>query len=100
MGHALERLSSYRMFHGEAAAAGSLWESAAAVADGDLAKADLTAVEEALAGLGFSRAWRPLPPDAVFVAAGADKKNRAGAVADVPLGSMGGPRCRLLTWPN
>lgn len=91
VGHALERLSSYRMFHGEAVAAGLLWESAAAVVDGYLAEEDLADIGEALAGLGFSRAWRPYSPDAVFVAAGADKKNRAGAVAYVPVGSIGRP---------
>ena len=91
VGHALERLSSYRMFHGEAVAAGLLWESAASVVDGYLGKADLATVGEALAGLGFSSAWRSFSPDAVFVAAGADKKNRAGAVAYVPLGSVGRP---------
>ena len=91
VGHALERLSSYRMFHGEAVAAGLLWESAAAVADGYLKEADLAPVEEAIAGLGFSRAWRVFSPEAVFVAAGTDKKNRAGTVAYVPLGSVGRP---------
>jgi 3-dehydroquinate synthase len=91
VGHALERLSSYRMFHGEAVAAGLLWESAASVADGYLDKADLATVGEAIAGLGFPSAWRSFSHDAVFLAAGADKKNRAGAVAYVPLGSIGRP---------
>jgi 3-dehydroquinate synthase len=91
VGHALEWLSSYRMSHGEAVAAGLLWESATAVAQGHLAKAELAPVEEALAGLAFPGSWRDFSPESVFEAAGADKKNRAGAVAYVPLGSVGRP---------
>jgi len=91
VGHALERLSSYRMHHGEAVAAGLLWEAAVAVAQGHLAKTELFPVREALGRLDFPSAWRAVSPEAVYESAGADKKNRAGAVAYVPLGAIGRP---------
>lgn len=89
VGHALERLSAYRMPHGEAVAAGLMWEAAVAVAQGHLAKAELAPVSEALARLSFPPAWRAFSPEEIFASAGADKKNRAGTVAYVPLGSIG-----------
>lgn len=91
VGHALERLSAYRMPHGEAVAAGLMWEAAVAVVQGHLAKAELVPVGEALARLGFPPAWRAFSPEEVFASAGADKKNRAGTVAYVPLGFIGRP---------
>ena len=91
VGHALERLSGYRISHGEAVAAGLLWEAAAAVVQGHLAQADLAPVCAAFTGFGFVPSWEEHPPEEVFAAAGSDKKNRAGTVAYVPLGAIGRP---------
>lgn len=90
VGHALERLSRYRMDHGEAVAAGLLWEAGVATAQGHLRPSDLKAVAVSLNRLGFTREWRLSDPSsAVFAAAGADKKNRGGKVAYVPLKGIG-----------
>ena len=78
-------------FHGEAVAAGLLWESATAVAQGYLAKAELAPVAEALAKLGFFPVWRAFSPESVFLPRRGRQKNRAGMVAYVPLGSVGRP---------
>jgi 3-dehydroquinate synthase len=91
VGHALERLSGYRLSHGEAVASGLLWEAAAAVAQGHLDRRELPRVRKAVEGLGFPPAWRDRSPEEIFGAAGADKKNRAGQVAYVPLGTVGAP---------
>ena len=91
VGHALEKLSGFAMPHGEAVAAGLCWEAAAAVADGLLDRNDLPRVTSAVARLGFSQAWRATEPAAILEAARTDKKNRAGAVAYVPLGGIGRP---------
>ena len=91
VGHALERLSGYHLSHGEAVAAGLLWEAAASVVQGHLDGGELAVVWKAVEGLGFPPAWRERSPEEVFTAAGADKKNRAGQVAYVPLGTVGAP---------
>jgi 3-dehydroquinate synthase len=91
VGHALERLSDYRLSHGEAVASGLLWEAAASVAQGHLEGRELAVIRGAVEGLGFPPAWRGASPEEVFAAAGADKKNRAGKVAYVPLGTVGAP---------
>ena len=91
VGHALERLSGYRLSHGEAVAGGLLWEAAAAVVQGHLAKGSLAPICRAFANFGFPTSWEGQNPDAVFEAAGSDKKNRAGTVAYVPLGAIGRP---------
>jgi 3-dehydroquinate synthase len=91
VGHALERLSGYRLSHGEAVASGLLWEAAAAAAQGHLDGGELAVVRRAVEGLGFPPAWRERSPEQIFGAAGADKKNRAGQVAYVPLGTVGAP---------
>jgi 3-dehydroquinate synthase len=91
VGHALERLSGFRLSHGEAVASGLLWEAAAAVAQGHLEQRELAVVRRAVEGLGFPPAWRAHSPGEIFGAAGADKKNRAGRVAYVPLGTVGAP---------
>lgn len=91
VGHALERLSGYRMAHGEAVAAGLLWEAAAAVAQGFLPAAELAQARGGIEGLGFSPAWLALDPRDVHEAAGADKKNRSGRILYVPLKTIGEP---------
>ena len=91
VGHALERLSGYRTAHGEAVAAGLLWEAAAAVVQGYLPAAELAQVRGGIEALGFSSAWRAFDPRAVYEAAGADKKNRSGRVLYVPLKAIGEP---------
>lgn len=91
VGHALERLSGYGLSHGEAVASGLLWEAAAAVAQGHLREGELPVVRSAVERLGFPPAWLGRSPEEVFAAAGADKKNRAGKVAYVPLGTVGAP---------
>lgn len=91
VGHALERLSGFRMAHGEAVAVGLAWEAAAAVVQGHLDEGKLASVREAVAGLGVAPGWEAYGAERVFAAAGADKKNRAGRVAYVPLGDLGAP---------
>jgi 3-dehydroquinate synthase len=91
VGHALERLSGFAMSHGEAVAAGLLWEATAAITQGHLSHGELEPIRNSLARLGFSQGWRTASPGLVFEAAGADKKNRAGKVVYVPLGAVGRP---------
>ncbi len=91
VGHALERLSGYRISHGEAVAGGLLWEAAAAIVQGHLHIGELAPIREAVVGLGFPTSWEKHRPEEVFEAAGSDKKNRAGRVAYVPLGAIGRP---------
>ena len=89
VGHALEHLSSFRLSHGEAVAAGLLWEAAAAVSQGHLSGGELAPIRAALERLRLTPVWRELAPERVFEAAGADKKNLDGRVAYIPLKSIG-----------
>lgn len=89
VGHALERLSGFRLVHGEAVAAGLCWEAASAAAEGRMERRDADAVRAAVERLGFPPLWRGAAPEAVMDAARWDKKNRSGAVAYVPPAGLG-----------
>lgn len=89
--HALESLSHFRIGHGEAVAAGLCWEAAAAVVQGYLAASDVRRIVFGVRSVGFENRTRSFDAEAVFAAAGWDKKNRGGKVNYVPLGTLGAP---------
>jgi len=78
-GHALERLSAYRLPHGEAVAIG-LRVAAGVAAEMGLCDAGLPAeIDAALVALGLPLEWvGPHTPADVLAAMGADKKRRHG----------------------
>ncbi len=89
--HALEILSGFRIGHGEAVAAGLCWESASAVAQGLMPRADCHRLVEGVRSVGFDDRRGVFAPEQVYEAAGWDKKNRGGTVNYVPLGAIGRP---------
>ncbi len=86
-GHAFERVSGYRVPHGEAVAAGMVVAAALSARLGLLAEPDLLRELEALLrGLGLPTRWRAwlarygvaATPEQVIAAMGTDKKRRGG----------------------
>jgi len=86
-GHAFERISGYRVPHGEAVAAGMVAAAALSARLGLLEAADLPhALEATLAGLGLPTRWGAwlarygvrAAPEEVLAAMGTDKKRRGG----------------------
>lgn len=91
VGHALERLSNFRLRHGDAVAAGLCWEAALSVAQGFAAPAFLSRVLAAVTCLGLDPMRDNWPPRDILDAARADKKNAASHVRYIPLRDVGRP---------
>jgi len=91
VGHALERLSGYRLRHGDAVAAGLCWEAALSVAQGYAAPPLLVRVQAAVRRLGLDPMRDEWPDRDILEAARSDKKNAASQVRYIPLGDVGRP---------
>jgi 3-dehydroquinate synthase len=81
VGHAIEKLSGYRIRHGEAVAMGMVAEARMAIASGFFDKKSLHRLENLLAGLGLSVAIPSgLSAESILDASRSDKKARGGHV--------------------
>ncbi|MEW6758167.1 MAG: 3-dehydroquinate synthase family protein [Acidobacteriota bacterium] len=91
VGHALERLSNFRLRHGDAVAAGLCWEAALSVTQGWAVPAFLSRVLAAVTRLGLGPLRDDWSPRDILEAARTDKKNSASHVRYIPLGDVGRP---------
>jgi 3-dehydroquinate synthetase len=91
VGHALERLSGFRLRHGEAVAAGLCWEAALAVVQGFAEPSLLRRVSGALGRLGLDPLRDAWSPGELLEAARTDKKGAPAQVRYIPLGDVGRP---------
>lgn len=90
IGHALEKVSGYRLPHGEAVAFGMVAEAKIAELLGILSAGDRARVEKDVARLGFDRGVvSRLDVGAVVVATRTDKKNKDGKTHFVLLAAPG-----------
>jgi len=81
VGHALERLSGYRLGHGQAVSIGMVIEARLAVRLGLLAEEDAAAIEKTLSGLGLpTRIPGPVDAAGILEACRSDKKARGGRI--------------------
>jgi 3-dehydroquinate synthase len=90
IGHALEKLSGYRILHGEAVALGILVEGRMAMNAGALSRTDYDAIQNLLAALGtHPKILSRFAPSAVVRATKGDKKSVGGHARYVLLTGIG-----------
>jgi 3-dehydroquinate synthase len=92
VGHALERLSDYRLFHGFAVAAGMLVAAELSVLLGDLDLKSIERLTELLHTFHLLERFEPLNPSQILPLLSRDKKAQHGQTRFVTLETLG--RCK------
>ncbi len=80
IGHAIEKVSDYRLLHGEAVSIGMVLEASLAERIGVAARGTAAAIHDALTSIGLPTGVSVLDRDAILNATKSDKKARAGRV--------------------
>ena len=94
IGHALEKLSSYRITHGYAVGYGILVEAKISQLVGILSQQDYERIQSCLSSLGIHRkALKKYINEKIIALTQSDKKNKDGNVRYVILEKIGKVRC-------
>lgn len=91
VGHGLEKLSGYKLSHGEAVLLGMAWETAASFADGYCGRAAFRQVREELFTARGKKTATNMDVSSLWQCMSADKKRRGKELFYVPLKQAGEP---------
>lgn len=91
VGHGLEKLSGYRLSHGEAVLLGMAWETALSLADGYCDRLAFTQIRKELFAVIGKRAGPRVDASSLWRCMSADKKRRGKDLFYIPLKQAGEP---------